>query len=494
MGDFAVKKINKLVLAIFQFKRGVLMKKILSKIKKTYKNFVSGKSGFSLVELIVVIAIMAVMAAVLAPALLGYVEKSRAQKDYSAMGEVSNSVQLALADTDVYDEMLQYAVDGNWSCYADGDTSTNTDGNKVYTKTGSTKYWIYNDECRLLDETIYHPAGFMRGVTITFFARDNSINLTKGVINNIDGTSKGKSGYLENAPELYNRVRSIIGDKLDVSSQTYRNSEYTLFINLGTTGGNESSKQDAIQVYGQYNGTNLEKNASSNYNLNGKEESSLPDESNLNAPPLPTSTGWSELINASRDGTYVTKYPVGSRITLQLKTGNPAGVQTADFIVIAHDIDKLQSGETAHMTLVSDKVLTTHAMNRSITTSGGWENSYMRTWLLSNPFIPEDAYSCISTVVKTTYNNDTDSAQITNDKLWLLSEKEVTGSQRTELFQYDCFSERSSRVKFNLSGAKKSWWLRTPQGDRGFRGIGSDSWGLYQGAASALGVVIGFCV
>ena len=82
------------------------MKKILSKIKKTYKNFVSGKSGFSLVELIVVIAIMAVMAAVLAPALLGYVEKSRAQKDYSAMGEVSNSVQLSLADSSVYDELL----------------------------------------------------------------------------------------------------------------------------------------------------------------------------------------------------------------------------------------------------------------------------------------------------------------------------------------------------------------------------------------------------
>ena len=468
------------------------MKKFISKVKKATKDFFTNKSAFSLVELIVVIAIMAVMAAVLAPALLGYVEKSRMQKDDSAMDEVANVIQLSLADQNVYDELLQYAVKDNYSCYCDGDTSTNIEANKITTK--EPDLWLFNDSARLLDETIYQPTGKMRGVTITFFARDNSLDLANGVINNINGTAKGKSGYLKNAPELYNRVRSTIGDTVAVSSQTYRNSEYTIFISMGTTGGNQADKQDAIQVYGQYNGTNLEKNASTNHNLNGKEESALPDEEYLDASPLPTSTGWAEIIEASRDGTYATKYPVGSKVTLQLKANNAAGVQTADFVVIAHNVDQLSNGNTAHMTLVSDKVLTTHAMNRSITTSGGWENSYMRTWLLSNPFIPEDAYSCISTVVKTTYNNDTDSAQITNDKLWLLSEKEVTGSQRTELFQYDCFSERSSRVKFNLSGAKKSWWLRTPQGDRGFRGIGSDSWGLYQGAASALGVVIGFCI
>jgi type IV pilus assembly protein PilA len=63
--------------------------------------------GFSLVELIVVIAIMAVMTAVLAPSLLQYVERSRAQKDDSAMGELTNAIKLAMADQDVYDELLE---------------------------------------------------------------------------------------------------------------------------------------------------------------------------------------------------------------------------------------------------------------------------------------------------------------------------------------------------------------------------------------------------
>lgn len=54
--------------------------------------------GFSLVELIVVIAIMAVLVGVLAPTLLRYVEKSRVQKDESAVSEVVQAVKIALAD------------------------------------------------------------------------------------------------------------------------------------------------------------------------------------------------------------------------------------------------------------------------------------------------------------------------------------------------------------------------------------------------------------
>lgn len=57
--------------------------------------------GFSLVELIVVIAIMAVLVGILAPQFLRYVEKSRYQKDVSAVDEVKNACETALADEDV---------------------------------------------------------------------------------------------------------------------------------------------------------------------------------------------------------------------------------------------------------------------------------------------------------------------------------------------------------------------------------------------------------
>ena len=61
--------------------------------------------GFSLVELIVVVAIMAVLVGVLAPAYLSYVEKSRLQKDNSAIAEVCAAIQVAVADEECYDEV-----------------------------------------------------------------------------------------------------------------------------------------------------------------------------------------------------------------------------------------------------------------------------------------------------------------------------------------------------------------------------------------------------
>ena len=172
------------------------MKKFVSKIKKSCRNFINGKAAFSLVELIVVIAIMAVMAAVLAPALLGYVERSRAQKDDSAMGEVTNAIQLSLADQNVYDELLQYSVKDNYSCYCDGDTSTNTDANKITTK--EPDLWLFDDNARLLDETVYKPAGKMRGATVTFKPNGETEYILKdGIVNKIgdDTTKKGFVGW-----------------------------------------------------------------------------------------------------------------------------------------------------------------------------------------------------------------------------------------------------------------------------------------------------------
>lgn len=61
----------------------------------------TNNKGFSLVELIIVIAIMAVLIAVLAPQFIRYVERSRYQKDASAVGELENALKVACSDDDV---------------------------------------------------------------------------------------------------------------------------------------------------------------------------------------------------------------------------------------------------------------------------------------------------------------------------------------------------------------------------------------------------------
>ena len=223
------------------------------------RNFINGKAAFSLVELIVVIAIMAVMAAVLAPALLGYVERSRAQKDDSATSEMTAAVQLALADQEIYDEVLEHSVWDNVSCYIDKKDESQFANCKVQLKAANgdkKEQYMFGDGARLLDETVYYAAGNMRGLTITWSPNESgdTYDFANGILNKFVGR---KTGLLSENPELYNRLRSVIGDKLNTTSQTYRNSDYTIFIRVGSTGGSEAVMQDAIQVWGQFNGTNL---------------------------------------------------------------------------------------------------------------------------------------------------------------------------------------------------------------------------------------------
>ena len=229
--------------------------------KQNIKQFFTNKNAFSLVELIVVIAIMAVMAAVLAPALIGYTERSRAQKDDSAMDELVNSIQLALADENIYDELLKFSTSDNISCYIDTDNELSHETKKVITKSNSdgVDQYTFTEDARKLDEIPYYAAGNMRGTTITFApnkSNDTSVfDLKQGVINQyVQVINNQRFGAMSN---LYSRIKSSIGEIISNNSQTYRNSEYTVFIRIGTTGGSQSDKQDAVNVYGQWSGTNL---------------------------------------------------------------------------------------------------------------------------------------------------------------------------------------------------------------------------------------------
>ena len=178
--------------------------------------------GFSLIELIVVVAIMAVLVAVLAPSLLAYVERSRAQKDNSAMGEVTNAFKLALADQEIYDEMIATGVNGAAVANA-------------YTDLGNEKGGAFT--------------GSVRGSNITFVSASKTLTIADGVINGDDTLVLS-----DKCPKTAARIESIVGKTIELTSQTYRNSNYTVFIKMSTL---NNATDSAITVHGAWNGTNL---------------------------------------------------------------------------------------------------------------------------------------------------------------------------------------------------------------------------------------------
>lgn len=59
----------------------------------------SSKKGFTLVELIVVLVILAVLAAMLVPALVGYIDRAKKEKEYQAASTVYAAVQALATET-----------------------------------------------------------------------------------------------------------------------------------------------------------------------------------------------------------------------------------------------------------------------------------------------------------------------------------------------------------------------------------------------------------
>lgn len=98
------------------------------------ENRKKNNKGFSLVELIVVIAIMAVLIAVLSPQLIRYVERTRLQRDNSAIAEIANAAKIAGAEEAVN---TQLAAAGDTGVTINPGTG-NAPANVTYTLSGST--------------------------------------------------------------------------------------------------------------------------------------------------------------------------------------------------------------------------------------------------------------------------------------------------------------------------------------------------------------------
>lgn len=118
-------------------------------------------------------------------------------------------------------------------------------------------------------------------------------------------------------------------------------------------------------------------------------------------------------------------------------------------------------------------VINKHAMNSTNTNAGGWRDSAMRTYLNDDIYnsLPEELREVIVVTTITTVSEvDKTPDYVTNDKLYLLAQKELTNYEYddTKTKQLDYYMEQGVTSSNNLNLLSKSlnekvtsWYLRS---------------------------------
>lgn len=172
---------------------------------------------------------------------------------------------------------------------------------------------------------------------------------------------------------------------------------------------------------------------------------------------------WASIIAACHSGSVPSTWVVGNNKTMTI---NGTSYQV-DIIGINHDT--YTAGGKAPLTFqLHDCYADAKSMNSSDTNSGGWTSCSMRSThlpaILSK--MPTEVQNGIREVNKlTSAGNKSSTINTTADKLFLLSEVEIFGSNTYsaagEGTQYDYYKAGNSKIK-KRNGSEATWWERSP--------------------------------
>ena len=208
---------------------------------------------------------------------------------------------------------------------------------------------------------------------------------------------------------------------------------------------------------------------------------------------------WAEIAAISEAGNAASTFAVGDEKELTIgeysyyddctKTTvtHPETTYHVQILGFNHD-DKSDGSGKAGITVGLKEIMTTeHVMNSSESNAGGWRDCEMRTYVNNDVYnaLPSDLQAVIKTVdKKTSEGNASTNITTTSDKLFLLSEVEISGSTSFsasgEGSQYQYFTDGDSINKYNRVGSSSCWWNRSPN-------IGNTH------VSSSLVVTDGFC-
>lgn len=181
---------------------------------------------------------------------------------------------------------------------------------------------------------------------------------------------------------------------------------------------------------------------------------------------------WDTIIDACQSGDVPETWAIADSKGMTINGTN------YQIDIIGKNHDTYAAGGTAPLTFqLHDCYGAKDMMNTRKTNSGGWTNSYMRTLVLPSILscMPQEIQAAIKQVNKLTSDGNMSSyIRTTADKLFLLSQKEITGNagglfsgnylQNTvdgEGSIYAYYATGHSTIK-TVGGAASEWWERSP--------------------------------
>ena len=170
--------------------------------------------------------------------------------------------------------------------------------------------------------------------------------------------------------------------------------------------------------------------------------------------------GIKKIVNAGKASQYIND---GDRFTVELSNN--------EVLVFEANVNVYGLGEVDFIPTYC--MATTKQHHTSNTNAGGWNASDIRTYLNGAflSMLPADLQEVISAKpVKATIGSQSNTLQTAEDKIWLLTEKEVFGgitysgsSENAVNRQYPIFTDNASRVRTQgANGSAVGVWLASP--------------------------------
>lgn len=392
------------------------------------------KKGFTLIELLAVIVIIGILMLIAIPAMSRYIENARKDSLITIAKEYVNAVRNSWSADDLLcgssDQVSSSMDEGNYYVLID----TTTESTEELLDQGGKSPWGNRD-----------LKGYVR-VNITTNAKEQRV--TKYYIAIADGTHG-----------IYDNVSSPI-EADDLARRD-------VIMNLDNDENNEKKKSIMTTPFENGKVTTCSV-GHGNWDGSGSSGGSVETVSFAE-------DSWDTIVSAVQAGS-TENYHVGDTKEVDMGTFGTHTIRVANTSTPAECSTAGFSQTACGFVLEFADIITTHNMNSSATNAGGWPATLMRTYVNNDIYnaLPSELKNGIIDTYVVSGHGPSHSANFTStDKLYLLSTKEVWGSNpggydtaTAETRQLDYYKAQGvttsnySGAKKQYNGSNKNWWLR----------------------------------